>query len=97
MGDTVGSGARYSFKYTADSAHDTQDRSSGHEWRPFTLGTAASIGGGMTMGWTMWATLSVETAACRDHTGDLSLLLLGWVAVAGLGLLVRIWVFGFLQ
>ena len=65
------------------------------------LGTAASIGGGMAMGWTMWATLSVENAACRDQTGDLLLLLLGWGAVAGgLGSLVRIrvWVpFGFLR
>lgn len=57
------------------------------------LGTAASIGGGMAMGWTMWATLSVENAACRDQTGDLFLLLLGWGAVAGgLGSLVSIWV-----
>jgi uncharacterized membrane protein len=47
------------------------------------LGTVASIGGGMAMGWTMWATLSVENAACRDQTGDLFLLLLGWGAVAG--------------
>jgi uncharacterized membrane protein len=47
------------------------------------LGTAASIGGGMAMGWTMWAALSVENAACRDQTGDLFLLLLGWGAVAG--------------
>lgn len=55
------------------------------------LGTAASIGGGMAMGWTMWAALSVENAACRDQTGDLFLLLLGWGAVAGgLGSLVRI-------
>jgi uncharacterized membrane protein len=65
------------------------------------LGTAASIGGGMAMGWTMWAALSVENAACRDQTGDLFLLLLGWGAVAGgLGSLVRIWVwapFGFLR
>ncbi|KAH9053053.1 integral membrane protein DUF92-domain-containing protein [Lactarius vividus] len=38
------------------------------------LGTGASIGGGMAMGWTMWAALS---------TGDLFLLLLGWGAVAG--------------
>jgi uncharacterized membrane protein len=54
------------------------------------LGTVASIGGGMAMGWTMWATLSVENAACRDQTGDLFLLLLGWGAVAGgLGSLVR--------
>src|ERR1700761_9570889 len=65
------------------------------------LGTVASIGGGMAMGWTMWATLSVENAACRDQTGDLFLLLLGWGAVAGgLGSLVRIWVcftLGFLR
>ena len=55
------------------------------------LGTAASIGGGMAMGWIMWAALSVENAACRDQTGDLFLLLLGWGAVAGgLGSLVRI-------
>jgi hypothetical protein len=55
------------------------------------LGTAASIGGGMAMGWTMWAALSVENAACRDQTGDLFLLLLGWGAVAGgMGSLVRI-------
>ena len=55
------------------------------------LGTAASVGGGMAMGWTMWAALSVENAACRDQTGDLFLLLLGWGAVAGgLGSLVRI-------
>ncbi|KAI0262082.1 integral membrane protein DUF92-domain-containing protein [Gloeopeniophorella convolvens] len=47
------------------------------------LGTAASIGGGMAMGWTMWAALSVENAACRDETGDLLLLLLGWGAIAG--------------
>ncbi|KAI9453936.1 integral membrane protein DUF92-domain-containing protein [Russula earlei] len=47
------------------------------------LGTAASIGGGMAMGWTMWAALSVENAACRDQTGDLFLLLLAWGAVAG--------------
>ena len=45
----------------------------------------------MAMGWTMWAALSVENAACRDQTGDLFLLLLGWGAVAGgLGSLVRI-------
>jgi hypothetical protein len=43
------------------------------------------------MGWIMWAALSVENAACRDQTGDLFLLLLGWGAVAGgLGSLVRI-------
>jgi uncharacterized membrane protein len=55
------------------------------------LGTAASVGGGMAMGWTMWAALSVENASCRDQTGDLFLLLLGWGAVAGgLGSLVRI-------
>jgi uncharacterized membrane protein len=55
------------------------------------IGTAASIGGGMAMGWIMWAALSVENAACRDQTGDLFLLLLGWGAVAGgLGSLVRI-------
>ena len=55
------------------------------------IGTAASIGGGMAMGWTMWAALSVENVACRDQTGDLFLLLLGWGAVAGgLGSLVRI-------
>ena len=55
------------------------------------VGTAASIGGGMAMGWIMWAALSVESAACRDQTGDLFLLLLGWGAVAGgLGSLVRI-------
>ena len=54
------------------------------------LGTAASVGGGMAMGWTMWAALSVENAACRDQTGDLFLLLLGWGAIAGgLGSLVR--------
>lgn len=47
------------------------------------IGTAASIGGGMAMGWMMWAALSVENAACRDQTGDLFLLLLGWGAVAG--------------
>ncbi|KAH9051584.1 integral membrane protein DUF92-domain-containing protein [Lactarius deliciosus] len=47
------------------------------------LGTGASIGGGMAMGWMMWAALSVENAACRDQTGDLFLLLLGWGAVAG--------------
>lgn len=45
----------------------------------------------MAMGWTMWATLSVENAACRDQTGDLFLLLLGWGAIAGgLGSLVGI-------
>ena len=45
----------------------------------------------MAMGWAMWAALSVENAACRDQTGDLFLLLLGWGAVAGgLGSLVRI-------
>jgi uncharacterized membrane protein len=55
------------------------------------LGTTASIGGGMAMGWAMWAALSVENAACRDQTGDLFLLLLGWGAVAGgLGSLVRL-------
>jgi uncharacterized membrane protein len=55
------------------------------------IGTAASIGGGMAMGWIMWAALSVENAACRDQTGDLFLLLLGWGAVAGgLGSLVCI-------
>jgi hypothetical protein len=48
----------------------------------------------MAMGWTMWAALSVENAACRDQTGDLFLLLLGWGAVAGgLGSLVRIKIF----
>jgi hypothetical protein len=47
------------------------------------IGTAASIGGGMAMGWMMWAALSVENAVCRDQTGDLFLLLLGWGAVAG--------------
>ncbi|KAH9020323.1 integral membrane protein DUF92-domain-containing protein [Lactarius pseudohatsudake] len=47
------------------------------------LGTGASIGGGMAMGWMMWAALSVENAACRDQTGDLFLLLLGWGAIAG--------------
>jgi uncharacterized protein (TIGR00297 family) len=47
------------------------------------LGTAASVGGGMAMGWTMWAALSVENASCRDQTGDLFLLLLGWGAIAG--------------
>ena len=55
------------------------------------IGTAASIGGGMAMGWMMWAALSVENAVCRDQTGDLFLLLLGWGAVAGgMGSLVRI-------
>jgi uncharacterized membrane protein len=55
------------------------------------LGTAASVGGGMAMGWTMWAALSVENASCRDQTGDLFLLLLGWGAIAGgLGSLVRV-------
>jgi uncharacterized membrane protein len=54
------------------------------------MGTAASVGGGMAMGWTMWAALSVENAVCRDQTGDLFLLLLGWGAIAGgLGSLVR--------
>ncbi|KAI0052212.1 hypothetical protein FA95DRAFT_1483946 [Auriscalpium vulgare] len=47
------------------------------------LGTGASIGGGMAMGWTMWATLSVENAVCREQTGELLLLLLAWGAVAG--------------
>lgn len=43
------------------------------ERRAFALGTATSIGGGMAMGWAMWATLSVENAACRDQTGSLFL------------------------
>ncbi|KAI0065206.1 hypothetical protein BV25DRAFT_1822334 [Artomyces pyxidatus] len=47
------------------------------------LGTAASIGGGMAMGWTMWATLSVENAVCREQTGPLLLELLAWGAIAG--------------
>jgi hypothetical protein len=53
------------------------------------LGKAASIGGGMAMGWVMWAALSVENAVCRDQS-DLFLLLLGRGAAGGLGYLVRI-------
>ncbi|KAI0309149.1 integral membrane protein DUF92-domain-containing protein [Amylostereum chailletii] len=47
------------------------------------VGTAASVGGGMAMGWVMWATLSVENAVCRDMTGEILLQMLALGALAG--------------
>lgn len=47
------------------------------------VGTAASIGGGVIMGLTMWCSLLMESAKCRDDWLGIGVELLLWGAFGG--------------